>query len=169
MVKETDAYNHKMCLGLSIGLIYPGCSSFSPRLPHTTRNSLRSTSLMLRGGLCEGVWGGGEDCFPQAFLIWTPLFKGTVFSGRGRVIIRGPEAFHFHNCDGNSFRGEQVGCCLESCCYWIQLQMVAVLGGENTVCNIGLVLNFGSRVMSYDFAPWPELFIYSDSVYGNYF
>lgn len=31
--------------------------------------------------------------------------------------------------------------------------MVAVLGDENTVTNIGLVLNFGSRVMNYDFAP----------------
>lgn len=31
--------------------------------------------------------------------------------------------------------------------------MVAVLGGESTVSHVGLVLNFGSRVMSYDFSP----------------
>lgn len=31
--------------------------------------------------------------------------------------------------------------------------MVTVLGGENSVSNMGLVLNFGFRVMSYDLLP----------------
>lgn len=42
--------------------------------PLTTynRNSLHTNSLMLREGLCEGVWGGGRGLLSSGFLDMNP-------------------------------------------------------------------------------------------------